>query len=100
MPTLSVKLPEETRQRIQSVAQTQGITAHAVMVNAIESALAAAEHRNALVATALRAREQVLASGKVVDGKAFGDYLRARVRGQTARRPRPVGLKSIVSSGQ
>ena len=100
MPTLSVKLPEQTKQRIQSVAQSQGITAHAVMVNAIESALAEADHHNAIVATALRAREQVLASGKVLDGKAFGDYLKARVRGKSTRRPRPIGLKSIVSSGQ
>ncbi len=97
MPTLSVKLPEETKQRIQSVARIQGTTVHAVMVGAIESALAKAEHQNLLVAAALRAREQVLASGTVLDGKAFGDYLKAKVRGQNTRRPRPIGLKAIVS---
>jgi predicted transcriptional regulator len=93
MPTLSVKLPEETKRRVQALAQSQGITAHAVMVNAVEAALATAEHHNALVAAALRAREQVLASGKVVDGQAFGDYLKAKVRGQTTRRPKPMDLK-------
>lgn len=63
MPTLSVKLPEETKQRIQSLAKSQGTTAHAVMVSAIEGALEKEEHRNTLVAAALRARNGVLTSG-------------------------------------
>ncbi len=100
MPTLSVKLPEETKQRIQSVAQNQGTTVHAVMVNAIESALRTAEHQNSLVAAALRAREQVIATGTVLDGKAFSDYLKAKTRGEKVRRPRPIGLKSLISAGR
>ena len=100
MPTLSVKLPEETKQRIQSVAQSQGTTVHAVLVNAIESALSKAEHQNSLVAAALRARKQVLATGTVLDGKAFGDYLKAKTRGEKVRRPRPIGLSSLVAAGK
>ncbi len=92
MPTLSVKLPEETKRRVQALAQSQGITAHALMVNAVEAALATAETHNALMATALRAREQVVATGKVVDGRAFGDYLKAKVRRQATHRPRPIDL--------
>jgi hypothetical protein len=41
----------------------------------------------------MRAREQVLASGKAIDGRAFGDYLKAKVRGQVARSPKPIELK-------
>lgn len=99
MPTVSVKLSEETKRRVQALAQSQGITAHAVMVHAVEAALATAESHNALVATALRAREQVLASGEVVDGRAFGDYLKAKVRGQAAARPEPIDLKPGVARG-
>ena len=62
MPTLSVKLPEETRQRIQSVARSQGTTVHAVMVCAIESALAKAEYQGVLVSAALR--ELVISRGR------------------------------------
>jgi len=40
------------------------------------------------------ARAQALASGKVVDGRAFGDYLKAKARGQTTRRPKPTDLKA------
>ncbi|MBK7004663.1 MAG: hypothetical protein IPH37_05505 [Burkholderiales bacterium] len=92
MPTLSVKLPEETKLRLQALAQSQGTTTHAVMVNAVEAALAAADSHNALVATALRARAQVLESGKVVDGRDFGAYLKAKVRGQAAPRPKAIDL--------
>ena len=97
MSTLSVKLPEETKQRIQILAKSQGTTAHAVMVSAIEGALDKVEHHNALIATALRAREQVLASGSVLDGKSFGDYLKAKSRGQKAKRPAPVALGPFIS---
>lgn len=100
MPTLSVKLPEETKQRIQAVAQSQCITVHAVMVRAIESALLNAEHQNSLLASALQAREQVLATGTVLDGRAFVDYLRAKARGEKVRRPRPIQLTSLVSTGK
>lgn len=97
MPTLSVKLPEETKQRIQSLAKRQGTTAHAVMVNAIEGALAKEEHHSTTVAAALRARAAVVASGTVVDGKSFGDYLKAKARGHKVKPPKAVSLKSIVS---
>jgi predicted DNA-binding protein len=97
MPILSVKLPEATKQRIQALAKSQGTTAHAVMVRAIEGSLDTVEGHNALAASALRAREQVLASGKVLDGKSFGDYLKAKSRGQKAKRPAPVALKTLVS---
>ena len=100
MPTLSVKLPEETRQRIQLVAQTQGSTVHAVMVNVIESALCAAEHQNSLVAAALQARQQAVAAGTVLDGRAFANYLKAKARGEKVRRPRPISLKSLVCAGK
>lgn len=96
MPTVSVKLAEATKQRVQSLAQSRGVTAHAVMVQAIETALSQQEDQAALVASALRARAQVLASGKVVDGRAFSSYLRAKVRGQSASRPKPVPLANLV----
>lgn len=97
MPTLSVKLPEATKQRVQSLAKSQGTTAHAVMVSAIESALDRQEHHNALVRSALQAREGVLASGTVFEGNSFGDYLKAKARGQTPKRPTAVALKNFVS---
>ena len=51
------------------------------MVNAIEIALTTAEQHSAFVADALRSRKQVVAIGKVIDGAAFSDYLKAKARG-------------------
>jgi hypothetical protein len=58
------------------------------MIKAITSELDRAEEQEAFVAQARVARERVVAGGPVVDGPAFADYLRRRVRGDT--RPRPA----------
>lgn len=97
MPTVSVKLTDATKQRVQALAQSCGVTSHAVMVQAIETALSQQDERSQLVMSALRAREQVLKSGQVVDGHAFGDYLKAKVRGVSAKRPKSIALASLIS---
>ena len=65
MPLVSVKLPENTKQRVAQLAISHGSTAHAVMVQAIESAVERAETYDTFVADALRAREAVYQTGKV-----------------------------------
>lgn len=87
MPNLSVKLDEATRLRLVEAAAGQGITPHAFMIKAIAAELAQAEAESAFVARALAARAQVIATGQAIDGPAFADYLRHRVRGQPAARP-------------
>lgn len=97
MPTVSVKLAEETKLRLNRLATSQGVTAHSIMVNAIESTLAIAENHSAFVADALRSRQQVVDSGQVMDGAAFGEYLKARARGLKATRPKPVRIDSLLA---
>ena len=97
MPTVSVKLAEETKLRLNRLAASQGVTAHAIMVNAIESTLANGENHSAFVADTLRSRKQVVESGRVIDGVAFAEYLKARVRGLKAARPKPVRIDSLVA---
>lgn len=87
MPNLSVKLDEATRLRLQEVAARLGMTPHALMVKAIGTELERAEEQGAFVARALAARERVVAGGQVIDGPAFADYLRGRVRGEAIPRP-------------
>ena len=98
MPTLSVKLPEATKARLNQLAVDQGVTSHALMVNAIESALSTAEKHSAFVADALRSRQQTIASGQVLDGAAFADYLKAKARGLKVTRPKPVRLERLLPS--
>ena len=66
-------------------------------MNAIESTLSNAESYNAFVAAALRSRRQLVESGRVIDGVAFGDYLKARARGLKSARPEPVRIDSLVA---
>ena len=96
MPTVSVKLAEETKLRLNRLAASNGVTSHAFMVDAIESALSNAENHCLFVADALRSRKQVVASGRVIDGPAFSDYLKARARGLKAVRPKPVRIESML----
>lgn len=98
MPNLSVKLDEATRQRLLEVAARQGITPHALMIKAIAAELAQAEAESAFVAQALAARAQVVATGQVVDGPAFADYLRRRVRGESAPRPPAQAITECVET--
>jgi predicted transcriptional regulator len=98
MPNLSVKLDEATRQRLLEVAAGQGITPHAFMIRAIGAELEQAEAEAAFVARALRARAQVVATGQVIDGPAFADYLRCRVRGQSVTRPSAQAITERVET--
>ncbi len=100
MATISVKLSDTTRDRVQTAALNLGLTPHALMVHAIEDAVAQAETRQTLIEQALASRQRVAQTGLVVDGAAFGDYLKAKVRGQTAKRPQAVGVENFITSGK
>ncbi|MBS1231155.1 MAG: hypothetical protein H6R17_4432 [Proteobacteria bacterium] len=98
MPNLSVKLDEATRHRLLKAAAGQGITPHAFMIKAIAAELAQAEAKSAFVAQALAARAQVIATAQAIDGPAFADYLRRRVRGQSATRPSAQAISEGVQT--
>jgi hypothetical protein len=66
------------------------------MVDAIESKLDSEEKHEAFVAAALRAREQMTASGKAYDGDEFLGYMRARLRGDKVARPRAKSLPGLL----
>ncbi|WP_309684187.1 hypothetical protein [Polaromonas sp.] len=96
MPIVSVKLAEATKERVNRLAASQGTTAHALMVGAIESALDSQEKHGAFVEAALRSRDHMLASAQAFDGDEFAAYIRAKVRGQKVKRPRPKSIKSLA----
>ena len=91
MPTTTtLKLPENLKKRIAPLAESAGKTAHAWMVEAIETQATLAEKRTAFVADARAAEAEVERTGKVY---AFDDvhrYMRALASGKKARRPKPV----------
>lgn len=98
MPLVSVKLPESTKQRVADMAAAHGSTSHAVMVQAIESAVERSQTYDAFVDDAIKAREAAYESGKVYDGAEFAAYLRAKTRGEKVIKPRMKLLKSYLKA--
>lgn len=86
--TTSLKLTDELKQRAAAAAQSRGLTPHAFMVAAIESATTAAEQRAKFVAEALAARKTTLARGQGYDADEVHAYLRNRVAGKKSPRPK------------
>ena len=87
MSTTSLKIPDDLKQLAADAARRDGISTHAFMVEAIRSAVVAAEQRAAFVADALAARADAIETGLGVDAAAAHDYLRSRTRGQSFPRP-------------
>ena len=88
MSTTSLKLPDNLKARAAAAAKTRGVTPHAFMVQAIQRAATAAELRARFVADAESARKRVRKSGKGYAADEVHVYLRAKVRGVSARRPK------------
>ena len=88
MSTTSLKLPQELKKRAAAAAQARGITPHAFMVSAIEQAAALAEKRAAFISEAAAARNAMLKTGKGYSAGEVHAYLRSRVGGKPAKRPK------------
>lgn len=88
MGTTTLKLPSELKDRVASLVEGTGKSAHAFMVEAIEEQTRLAEQRKQFVASAVAARKDFERTGKAY---ALGDvkaYYVARLNGRPAKRPR------------
>ena len=88
--TTTLKLPDSLKKRIAPLAESAGKTAHAWMVEAIETQATLAEKRKAFVADALAAEEEVRRTGLVYRAADVHRYFRARAEGKKTPRPRLV----------
>ena len=88
MPTTSIKLSDELKQRAVAAAENKGLSPHAFMVQAIEQAASAAEQRAGFVGEAQAAREQMLRTGKGYDASEVCAYLKARITGDKPAKPK------------
>jgi predicted transcriptional regulator len=88
MGTTTLKLPEELKERVASVVNGTGRTAHAFMVEAIEQQTRLAEQRRQFVDAALAADREFARSRKGYALEDVAKYLLARAAGKRTRRPR------------
>ena len=94
MSTTSLKLPDDIKRLAAAAAKERGVTPHAFMVEAIRSAAVAAQLRAEFVADAQAARAQALKSGKAFPASEVHAYLRARIRGLKAPKPKAKSWRS------
>lgn len=88
MSTTSLKLSDELKRRAVAAAEMKGVSPHAFMVAAIEQAATASEQRAGFVDEARAAREQMLRTGKGYDAGEVHAYLKARIAGKKAVKPK------------
>lgn len=88
MPTTTIKLSLELKQRVAKLVRGTDKSAHAFMLEAIEQQTSLAEHRMAFVADALAARKEAFASRRGYRLEDVGSHYAARAAGKLARKPR------------
>ena len=88
MTTTSLKLPADVKQSAIAADERQGVSPHAFMVDAIRAAAHAAELRAAFVAEAVEARDEAMKTGLGYDAAEVHAYVRARIQGEKAAKPK------------
>ena len=90
--TTSLKLPDELKATIAKVAQMEGKTAHALMVETLQSAMEDALARQQFYAEGAAAYEDTLRTNAVYRSDDVHAYPKARVAGEKPTRPKAVAL--------
>jgi predicted DNA-binding protein len=89
---VSLRLPEEVKERIARLAEAQDVTPHAFMLEAIREKVEAEEARLALHQEAQKRLRRMQRSGSGIPADEAFDYLERRARGERAARPKPRKL--------
>ena len=91
--TTSLKLPDELKEKISTLAHGVAQTPHAYMVEAIAEKVARDEKRRSFLEDAKRSREEVERTGIVHAHDDVMRRFRALAAGKKAAKPRPIKLK-------
>jgi predicted transcriptional regulator len=89
MSTTTIRLPEELRVRIETVAAASGSSAHAFMVQAIAEATERMEQRQDFEAEAERRWKHMLQTGEYLTLEDLRAYAQALGRGERPDAPTP-----------
>jgi predicted transcriptional regulator len=88
MAATSLKLPDALKRRIERLAENAQKSTHAFMIEALTREAERSELRERFAADAAASEKEAMTTGKAFGLTATFDYLRARVSGRKARRPR------------
>jgi predicted transcriptional regulator len=88
--TTSLKLPEDLKARITSIAQLTGKAPHAFMIEALENQAYLAEMRQSFLNDANASAADVDAGGALYAMEDVQKYILSRTTGKATKRPKPV----------
>ena len=88
--TTSIKLPEDLKKRVASLAKSHDKTQHAFMVDAIRNQVAQSEQEQAFIKEAVKARRDVQSSGLVYRMEDVHAEVRALAAGKQQPKVKPV----------
>ncbi len=94
MSTTTIRLEEDLKARIAAAAERAGKTSHAFILEAIEATVEQVELDAEFRRVAERRWAGILSGGKTVPFDDAAAYLRARARGERAKRPTGRKLKA------
>lgn len=92
MPTTTIRLPEELKDRVAHAAKRAGMTSHAFILDAIAQRVKQEEQRNDFLDTAERRYAEIVATGKTIPWEVMRTYLENRLTGKKTARPTPRKL--------
>ncbi len=92
MSTTTIRLPDQLRPRLASLADRRGTSAHALIIEAVEAHLDREERWGAFLDEARLADRELDDGGSAYDADAVHEYLDALARGE--RPPRPSSCRA------
>lgn len=88
MSTTTLKIPDALKVRIADAAQQAGKSAHAFMVEALETETRRAEMRRDFINSALKAEQDIVRYGEVYAMDAVHRYFNDKLAGKSPKRPK------------
>jgi len=88
--TTSLKLPDELKDKVSTLAQGVAQTPHAYMVEAIAERVARDEKRRAFVDDANRSLQDFKRTGIAYTHDEVWKYIRGKTAGKNPRKPKPI----------
>ena len=89
-PSTTLKLPEELKARLAALAEAEGKTPHAYMVEALTEKAARAERRREYLAAGTAALREYDRTGIAYAMEDVEQYIRGVAAGKRPARPKPI----------
>ena len=87
MPTTTIRLPEDLKNRVARAAERAGMTSHALILDAIAERMDAEERRSDFQGTAEARCAEIVATSKTIPWAEMRSYLEERLAGKKPARP-------------